>query len=157
MYSHEKMDGKKMYDIKIPPIMIKVISVFLMFALGGCAMFRNQNAAEMEKLLVASGFKMRLADTESKLAQLKEIPQRKLVAQNWGGKVTYVYADASNCKCAYVGDEEAYKHFQGFALQRQISEEDRRAAERRHRSRTRGRGRAIVIRAPASRSPFRRG
>ena len=110
--------------------MTKLISVCLMLALAGCAMNRNQKAVAMERLLVASGFKMRLADTESKLAQLKELPQRKLVAQNWDGKVIYVYADASNCKCAYVGDEEAYKHFQDLALQRQISEEDRRAAER---------------------------
>ena len=46
-------------------------------------MYRNQKAVEMEKLLAASGFKMRLADTQGKVAQLKELPQRKLVAQNW--------------------------------------------------------------------------
>ena len=119
-----------MYEKKIAPTMTKLISVCLMLALAGCAMNRNQKTVEMKRLLAASGFKMRLADTESKLAQLKELPQRKLVAQNWGGKVRYVYADASDCKCAYVGDEEAYKHFQDLALQRQISEEDRRAAER---------------------------
>lgn len=119
-----------MYEKKIAPTITKLISVCLMLALAGCAMNRNQKTVEMERLLAASGFKMRLADTESKLAQLKELPQRKLVAQNWGGKVRYVYADASDCKCAYVGDEEAYKHFQDLALQRQISEEDRRAAER---------------------------
>ena len=90
----------------------------------------NQKAVEMERLLAASGFIMKLADSESKLAQLKELPQRKLVAQNWGGKVRYVYADPSNCKCAYVGDEAAYKRFQDLAVQRQIAEEDRRAAER---------------------------
>ena len=119
-----------MYEKKIDPTITKLISVCLMLALAGCAMNRNQKAVEMKRLLAASGFEMRLADTESKLAQLKELPQRKLVAQNWGDKVTYVYADASNCKCAYVGDEEAYKSFQDLALQRQISEEDRRAAER---------------------------
>ena len=110
--------------------MIWLISVFLILALAGCATYRNQNAVEMESLLVASGFKMRMADTESKLAQLKELPQRKLVAQNWGGKVRYVYVDAANCKCAYVGDEQAYERFQDLALQRRIAEEDRRAAER---------------------------
>ena len=115
---------------KIPGTITKLISVFLTLALAGCAMDQKQKAIEMERLLAASGFKMRLADTPSKLAQLKELPQRKLVAQTWGGKVRYVYADASNCKCAYIGDEEAYKHFQGLALQRQIAEEDRRAAER---------------------------
>lgn len=119
-----------MYETKTPPTMIKLISVFLMLAIAGCAMYRNQKSVKMERLLAASGFKMRLADTESKLAQLKELPQRKLVAQNWGGKIRYVYADASNCKCAYVGDEKAYKHFQDLALQRQITEEDRRAAGR---------------------------
>ena len=119
-----------MYEKKIDPTITKLISVCLMLALAGCAMNRNQKAVEMKRLLAASGFEMRLADTESKLAQLKELPQRKLVAQNWGDKVRYVYADASDCKCAYVGDEEAYKSFQDLALQRQISEEDRRAAER---------------------------
>ncbi len=46
-------------------------------------MYRNQKAVEMKKLLAASGFKMRLADTQGKVDQLKELPQRKLVAQNW--------------------------------------------------------------------------
>jgi len=119
-----------MVEIKIPSTTAKLISACLMLALAGCAMNRNQKAVEMERLLAASGFKMRLADTESKLAQLKELPQRQLVAQSWDDKVIYIYTDASNCKCAYVGDEEAYKHFQDLALQRQISEEDRRAAER---------------------------
>jgi hypothetical protein len=86
------MDGKTMHEIKIPSTMTKLISVCLMPALAGCAMNRNQKAVEMERLLAASGFKMRRADTESKLAQLKELPQRKLVAQNWDGKVIYVYA-----------------------------------------------------------------
>ena len=119
-----------MYEINIQTTIFKLVSVFLMLALAGCAMNRNQKAVEMERLLAAAGFKMRLADSESKLAQLKELPQRKLVAQDWSGKVVYVYADASNCKCAYVGDEEAYKHFQDLALERQISEEDRRTTAR---------------------------
>jgi len=124
------MDAKTMYETKISGTMTQLISVFLMLALAGCAMNRNQKAVEMERLLAASGFIMKLADSESKLAQLKELPQRKLVAQNWGGKVRYIYADPSNCKCAYVGDEAAYKRFQDLAVQRQIAEEDRRAAER---------------------------
>ena len=119
-----------MHEAKIPNTLTRLISIFLMLALVGCATNRNQKAFEMKKLRAASGFKMRLADSESKLAQLKELPQRKLVAQNWGGKVSYVYADASDCKCAYVGDEAAYKRFQDLALQRQIAEEDRRAAGR---------------------------
>ena len=118
-----------MFEINIPPIMTRLISVLLMLALAGCAANRNQKAVEIEKLLAASGFKMRLADTPSKLAQFKQLPQHKLVAQDGDGKMMYVYADASKCKCAYVGDEKAYKHFQSLALKRQIAEEKRRAAE----------------------------
>ena len=84
----------------------------------------------MKELLTASGVNMRVADTKSKLTQLKELPQRKLVARNWDGKVRYVYVDASKCKCAYIGDEKAYKNFQELVLRRRIAEEDRRAAER---------------------------
>ena len=119
-----------MFEINIPRIMTRLITVLLMLTLAGCATNRNQKAVEIEKLLAASGFKMRLADTPSKLAQLTQLPQHKLVAQDWDGKMMYVYADASKCKCAYVGDENAYKHFQDLDLQRQIAEEDRRAAER---------------------------
>ena len=119
-----------MYEKKIRLNMTKAISVLLIFAITGCAMYRHQKATEMKRLLAAAGFNMRFADTKSKLAQLKELPQHKLVAQNWNDKVRYVYADADICKCAYVGDEEAYKRFQDLALQRQIAEEDRLAAER---------------------------
>ena len=38
----------KMYQKKIPGTMTKLISVFLMFTLAGCAMYRNQKAIEME-------------------------------------------------------------------------------------------------------------
>jgi hypothetical protein len=118
-----------MFENKIVRIMTKILLMILMLAPAGCAMNQNQKAVEMERLLAASGFQMKLADTESKLAQLKELPQRKLVAQNWEGKLTYFYADATSCKCAYIGDEEAYKNFQKLAHQRQIAKERRRAAE----------------------------
>ena len=110
--------------------MNKLITVFLIFAVCGCAMYRHQKATEMKRLLAAAGFNMRFADTKDKLAQLKDLPQHKLVAQNWSGKELYVYADADICKCAYVGNEEAYKRFQELALQKRIAEEDRLATQR---------------------------
>ena len=53
-----------------------------------------------------------------------------LVARSWGGKVGYIFADANICRCAYVGDEASYNRFQELAVQRQIAEKDRLAAER---------------------------
>ena len=110
--------------------MTPLISVFLILALAGCAIYRNSKAVEMKRLLADSGFNMRVADTKSKLAQLKELPQRKLITRNWGGKMRYIYADANICRCAYVGDEASYNRFQELALQRQIAKEDRLASER---------------------------
>ena len=124
------MDDNTMQRTKIRPNPKKMIALFLILAIAGCALYRNQKAVEMKVLLETSGFKLRLADTKTKLAQLQELPQRKLVAQTWGGKVRYVYADAQTCKCAYVGDEAAYNRFQDLALQRKIAAEDRLAAER---------------------------
>ena len=60
-----------MYETKISGTMTQLISVFLMLALAGCAMYGTQKTVEMERLLAASGFKMRSADSENKLAQLK--------------------------------------------------------------------------------------
>ena len=110
--------------------MNKAMTVFIILAICGCATYRHQKATEMKRLLSAAGFNMRFADTKDKLAQLKELPQHKLVAQSWSDKELYVYADAEICKCAYVGNEEAYKRFQELARQRQIAEEDRLATER---------------------------
>jgi hypothetical protein len=119
-----------MYQINIPSITTKLFAVILILAVAGCAIYRHQKSVEMKRLLTASGFRLRVADNESKLAQLKELPQRRLVAQNWDGRVSYVFADAKVCKCAYVGDKEAYQRFQDLAHKKRIAEEDRRAAER---------------------------
>ena len=124
------MDETTVCQNKIRRTMNKVIIVLLIPAICGCAIYRHQKATEMKRLLAAAGFDMRFADTKEKLAQLKELPQHKLVAQNWSGKELYVYADAEICKCAYVGNEEAYKRFQELARQRLIDEEDRLATER---------------------------
>lgn len=124
------MDDTTVYENKIRRTMNKAMTVFIILAICGCATYRHQKATEMKRLLADAGFKMRFADTKDKLAQLKELPQHKLIAQNWGGKQLYVFADASICKCAYVGNEESYNRFQDLALQRRIAEEDRLAIQR---------------------------
>ena len=83
----------------------------------------------MERLLAASGFQMRLADTPQKLDHLKSMTQRKLVLHQHDDKIYYVYADATSCKCLYVGNEKAYDRYQKLALQKKIADEQRRAAE----------------------------
>ncbi len=99
------------------------------FGLTACAAIQNQNAIETERLLAASGFQMRLADTPEKLAHLKTLTQRRLVPHQHGGNIYYVYADATSCQCIYVGNEKAYGRYQKLALQKKIADEQRMAAE----------------------------
>jgi len=101
----------------------------LAFFLPACAAIQNQNAMDTERLLAASGFQMRLADTPEKLEHLKTLTQRKPVPHEKDGKVYYVYADAAYCQCLYIGNEKAYQRYQKLALQKEIAEEQRMAAE----------------------------
>ena len=99
----------------------KMMSLMFTVAFIACASTQNKKAMEMEKMLAASGFEIRLADTPEKLAQAKRLPQRKLVAQELADRVLYVYADAQNCQCVYAGNEDAYRRYQKLALQKQIA------------------------------------
>ena len=106
-----------------------VITTALGIALAGCAGMQNKKAIQVERLLAASGFQMKLADTPQKLAHLKTLTQRKLVPHQRDGKVHYVYADATLCQCLYVGSEKAYQRYQDLALKKKLADEQRDAAE----------------------------
>jgi hypothetical protein len=110
--------------------MIAIIAVMFAASLIACASNQESKRLNTEGLLAASGFKMGLADTPEKLAQLKKLPQRKIVPQGQGDNLHYIYADAEYCKCAYVGSEAAYKQYQKFTLEKELTEEERREAER---------------------------
>ena len=101
----------------------------LSLTLTACAALQNQEAMDTERLLSAAGFRIRLADTPEKLDHLKSLTQRKLVQHERNGRVYYIYADAQHCKCLYAGNEEAYQRYQKLALDKQIAEDRRMAAE----------------------------
>jgi len=104
----------------------------LVLALAGCAVVKEvqkNEASDKEQLLAAAGFKVRLADTPKKMAHLQTLAQRKLVIHQRNSKVYYVYADALNCKCLYVGNEAAYQRLQELQVERQIAAQQRLTAE----------------------------
>jgi hypothetical protein len=119
-----------MQKIFSPKTVMVILAMMLTLSLIACASTKGSKKVEMEKLLTASGFKMAVADTPEKLAQLKKLPQRKVVPHDEGDKIFYIYADVANCNCAYAGDEKAYQKYQKLALKKQLSEEDRRDAVR---------------------------
>ena len=107
-----------------------VIVAILGIALAaGCAAIQKSDTLDMERTLSAAGFQMNLADTPERLAQLASMTQRKLVPHQKDGDIRYVYADATYCKCVYVGTEKAYQRYQKLAIQKQIADEQRQAAE----------------------------
>jgi hypothetical protein len=84
--------------------------------LGGCASMGRSKAMDTERLLMAAGFQMRLADSDEKLAQLEKLPQRTLVPHDHDGRPVFVYADAKFCKCLYVGTEVADRRFERMSV-----------------------------------------
>ena len=57
--------------------------------LAGCAAIEKSNAMDIERLLSASGFRMKLADTPQKKANTKAMTQRKVVPHIKDGTVYY--------------------------------------------------------------------
>ena len=101
----------------------KMAVVALGFALGitGCA----TTAPKTENLLSQAGFRQIPADTPQKLAHLKTLPERKLVARTSSkGKKYYVYADPDGCKCLYIGDPPQYQSYQRIAQQQQAQQSE---------------------------------
>ena len=93
----------------------------------GCA---GNDVKNTENLLSASGFEVRVADTDKKLEHLKSLQQYKLVTHKVDGELSYVYTDAAGCKCFYSGDENAYNKYkqnaakQSLDLQRQMTDDE---------------------------------
>jgi hypothetical protein len=96
----------------------------------GCLKSPNQQAIDTERLLAASGFKMRLADTPEKLAHIKELAQRQILTHRSKGELLYVYVDAEHCQCVYAGSKEAYRRYESLARQKKLADENQLDASR---------------------------
>lgn len=89
--------------------------------LGGCA------SQSKVTLLSAAGFRTVVPSTPSQIAQLKTLPQRKVVPVAKGGKTAFLYADASR-NVLLVGNQKQYNQFQQYNLQYKIQEDKEAAA-----------------------------
>jgi hypothetical protein len=98
-------------------------------AVVGCAALREREIRDVEDMLAASGFVMRLADMAEKAVNLQGFPPHRLVLQQRDGQPYYVYADPEVCKCVWVGDQKAYGQFQRLRIQKEIADEQLASAE----------------------------
>lgn len=97
-----------------------------MVALSGCA---SIGAPQTESMLSAAQFTMKRADTRAKLANLKALTQNKIMVHTKNGKNYYVYADAAQCQCVYVGTAANYQHYQQIRIAQNIADDQVAAAE----------------------------
>ena len=96
-----------------------ILMMMSLVFLSGCATSKDQ-AIDTEQLLSSAGFKRMSADTSDKLNHLKTLPQRQMFRQERDGKVYFVYADATSCRCLYYGDKRAYSNYQQILLDRKL-------------------------------------
>ncbi len=87
------------------------IVMVLGILLAGCAATQKSESMDTERLLASSGFKMVSADTPEKLEHVKSLTQHEIIPHEYKGAHMYVYADAEQCKCIYVGSEKAYHSY----------------------------------------------
>ena len=113
-----------------PPIFLRAVCAVLLvsLALAGCKTIARDEAIHTERLLAASGFQMRMADTPSRMNELASLPKRKLIPTRQDGELRYLYADELGCKCIYVGTEKAYQRYQRLAIKEHIANEEEEAA-----------------------------
>lgn len=105
------------------------IGLMIVLTLIGCATIQKGETLDKEQVLAAAGFTMKLADTPEKLAALQNLPQHQVMAGVKDGRLIYLYADATACKCLYLGNEKAYQRYQRFALEKQIAREELYSAQ----------------------------
>ena len=96
----------------------------------GCASQGTMPATMQTQLDLGScGFTWKIADTPEKMKHLEALPQRQIVPHQKDGKLYYLYADARDCKCVYIGDEKAYQQYKQFVHEKRQDRKDDIAAE----------------------------
>jgi hypothetical protein len=90
----------------------RMSAVFLAVSVLAACQTSRQRIVDHENDLAAAGFLLRPADTAERRDLLARLPEHRFVQRVKDGKVHYVYADSSVCKCLYVGTEAAYGQYQ---------------------------------------------
>ena len=78
---------------------------------------------QTEGMLTNAGFRQIPADTPQRKAQLLALPPYTLVHRPLGDEERWVYADAAECTCLYVGNSEAYRRFRSMGEAQEIADE----------------------------------
>ena len=96
--------------------------------LSGCVSSQQQ-IADQESLLSASGFQPRPANTPERVAMLNKLPPNRFAMQAHGNSFTYIYPDPLGCGCVYFGDQADYARYRQTVAERRLANEQLLAAQ----------------------------
>ena len=115
--------------MKLADFLPGVLACLAGMATVACA--HNKDTTNVQTMLAAAGFQQKLADTPDKMAHVQSFPQRKVVPVQRPGETEprYVWADAQDCRCMYVGTQSQYQAFANLAVQERIARENYEAAQ----------------------------
>jgi hypothetical protein len=102
--------------------------LFLLVTIVGCAAIQANKTQEQEQLLSAAGFIMVPAMTPAELENLNTLTPHKVLFSVKDNKPLYWYADPTNCRCVYTGDQQAYQRYERLLTESQIADEVEDAA-----------------------------
>ena len=102
--------------------------LILVISIVGCAAIQSNKTQEQEQLLSAAGFKMIPATTQAEIENLNTLTPHKVMFSVKDNKPLYWYADPTNCKCVYTGDQAAYQRYEKLLTESQIADEVEQAA-----------------------------
>ena len=117
-------------------LILAIAAVSLAAVLSGCASLQPPQPTPQEKaqrlgaMLSAAGFRMVPADTpesQQKLASVLPLDVQYTVGRL--GKMHYWMADPYDCKCMYVGSEQAFQKYEKMKLNEEWAEKEDRIAQ----------------------------
>jgi hypothetical protein len=103
----------------LPEALLLAVPMLLSAA---CAEIHRFEVTDTERMLVAAGFHMRLADAPESQEDLRSIPPHRIVSRTKDGNVVYMYADPENCHCVYVGGSKEYSEYERRRVERETTQ-----------------------------------
>ena len=103
----------------LPKALLVAVPMLLATA---CAAIQRFEVKDTERMLVAAGFHMRIADTPESQEDLRSITPHRIVSRTKDGNVVYMYADPDDCHCVYVGGSKEYSEYERRRLERETTQ-----------------------------------
>ena len=113
---------------------VTVMMVVLGIVLAGCATGPSSSPAagkSQADLLRMPGSRCTPPTPPQKQAYVNTLPAKKVVSNQYQGKVVYLVCTDPGSKQCYVGDEAAYQRYKQTAIQQSISEDQHKIWETR--------------------------